>query len=110
MIIQTLLLASLGLIFIYAVMQKKRSAVVSVAIATLSVLGGILVVAPELANSSARFIGVGRGADLILYCFVVISIAAIFNIHLRLRKDHEVLTALAREFALQGAKEPEHRN
>ena len=48
----------------------------------------------------ADLVGVGRGADLILYLWVLISLLILFNLHLKLRSQMELITELAREVAL----------
>lgn len=106
MIMQILLITILVFAILYALTQKKRAFAVSMAMVAVSIVGCILVLFPNLANAAAQVFGVGRGADLILYCFVVISMVSIFNIHLRLRSEHENLTKLARAVAILGAREP----
>lgn len=107
MIIQILLSTALLAVLVYAVSQRRRAYGISVGMAALACLGIIMVWAPELSNEIAGFVGVGRGADLVLYCFVVLMLAAVLNIHLRLRSDAETITALARAIALQTVSEPE---
>ena len=68
-----------------------------------SLSGIIFTAAPELANYAAWPVGISRGADLILYCFVLISLAAILNVHLRLRLQHEMLTEVVRQLAILSA-------
>ena len=68
-----------------------------------SLSGIIFTAAPELANYAAWAVGISRGADLILYCFVLISLAAILNLHLRLRLQHEMLTEVVRQLAILSA-------
>jgi len=70
---------------------------------SLFLVGVVFVISPDLSNDVAHFVGVGRGADLILYCFVLITFVAIFNLHLRLRASQEMATALARAFAIATA-------
>ena len=96
---------SLGLFFLffYAFSQRRKSWAVSVSIATTSLLGVVLVLFPDLTSWAAHRLGVGRGADLVLYCFVLITFAAIFNLHLRLRAAQETTTALARALAVATA-------
>ncbi|MBK8083307.1 MAG: DUF2304 domain-containing protein [Devosia sp.] len=90
----------------YALAQRRRSAFVANAVAVASALGLALVVAPDLANLLANAVGIGRGADLIIYVFIVVVLAAIFNLHLRLRAEREVTTRVVRELALNNARKP----
>jgi small membrane protein len=107
MIIQLLLSSILLGVFAYALSQRQRSAPISLAIMTISLGGIILVLFPEVTTRVARTVGVGRGADLVFYCFILITLAAIFNIHLRLRASAETTTDLARAWALATARRPE---
>jgi len=108
MIIQFALIAALLAMGMYSLSQRKRSPSVSLGMGAISLLGVVVVVAPDLATRIAHFFGVGRGADLIFYCFIVFTLLAIFNIHLRLRAEKEQLTELARAIALITAKRPEN--
>jgi hypothetical protein len=69
-------------------------------------IGGVLVLFPNWTNAVANLVGVGRGADLIFYCFVLITLTAVFNLHLRLRASMEQTTDLARAVALISARSP----
>jgi hypothetical protein len=52
----------------------------------------------------AALVGIGRGADLILYLWVCISLILLLNLHLKLRTHMELLTILARKASLAGAR------
>ena len=107
MMIQFLLTVILLGVFIYAMSQRRRSAPVSALIMAVSIVGIVLVLFPELTNRAAHAVGVGRGADLVFYCFILITLGAVFNIHLRLRAASETATELARALALVTAHRPE---
>src|SRR5215204_2312571 len=102
MIIQFVLLAGLIGTFAYALSQHRRSRWLSTALMVISIVGATFVLLPELTNE----VGVGRGADLVLYCFVLISFFAIFNLHLRLRASAGTTTQLARALAITSATSP----
>jgi hypothetical protein len=106
MIIQIALLTTLVLIAVYAFGQRKRSGLVSYAILAATLVGAMLVLFPNMSTNIANTVGVGRGADLVTYLFLMIFFAAIFNIHLRLRSNAELLTRLAREISLQSTQAP----
>ncbi len=67
-----------------------------------------VVLRPETASFLARRLGVGRGADVVVY----LAVAALFYLQFRLfsrLEDHErQITALTRELALKDIKEPPH--
>ena len=107
MIIQIVLSAALLAIIAYALSQRRKAFGISVAMAFIAAVGLVMVWAPELSNDIAHAMGVGRGADLVLYCFVVLMMAAVLNLHLRLRSDRETITELARAIAILTARVPE---
>jgi len=98
--IRYFLIPILLLIFAYAVSQRKHSRVVAIIIASCSVLGVFLVVSPTITTLIANALGVGRGVDLITYIMSVVFLASIFNLHLKIKKQAEIQTELARSIAL----------
>src|SRR5262249_34052198 len=58
---------------------------------------------PGHATALAEFAGIGRGVDLIIYTWVVISLLVLLNLHLKLRSQTEAMTGLARAFAIDEA-------
>lgn len=104
MIFQLLLGTGLLLIVVYAFTQKAKSPFVSVVTMLCALSGLYFVWAPSHANVIANFIGIGRGADLIFYCWIVISLAILLNLHLKVRSILELVTALARKIAIMEAE------
>jgi len=104
MIAQIVLSALLGGILLYARLQYRRAPTVAL-LAVLTALTGLYFVwMPELATYLAALAGIGRGADLILYIWVVISLIVLLNLHLKLRVQKEMITVLARELAIANAR------
>src|SRR5262249_12069755 len=101
MIIQVLLIAGLLLSLLYAVTQRQRSRSLTRAASVVSLMGIYLVLFPERTNDIAHFVGVGRGADLILYCWLIISICVFLSLRLQILELHGLVTALARHIALR---------
>ena len=103
-------LLSMGLVF--ALREWKQSRVLFAAILCLT-LGGIgLVWFDGMATRMANMMGVGRGADLVLYISSAISFVLVVSLVLRIKRLQEQLTDLARAMALahplvaaEGAKE-----
>jgi small membrane protein len=107
MIAQFVLTALLCTILLYAWTEYRRSPVVGLT-ALLAACGGLYFVwLPAHATALAEFAGVGRGVDLIIYTWVVISLLLLLNLHLKLRAQMELITTLAREIAI--AKAEAHR-
>lgn len=106
MIFQLLLIVALSLLVVYAYSQLRNAPVISVSVLALGLGAIVLAIDPDLATKLARSVGVGRGADLILYCFILISLVAIFNLHLRFRAGDQDLTKVVRALALLTARQP----
>jgi len=105
-IIKVILGSGLLGILIYAVVQYRRSRLLSGAMIATSIAGIVFVMFPDITDVLANAVGIGRGVDLILYCFVLVALIAIFNLHLRMRASTEVTTELARAIALMSPREP----
>jgi small membrane protein len=58
---------------------------------------------PELLVQLAHILGIGRGADLVLYLSILFSFAAFFAMYLRFRKVDEQLTKIIRHLAIRDA-------
>lgn len=106
MIAQFLLIAALAVVFVYAWSQRGRSRPVAYAMMISTIAGAVLVFDPELSNTLAKAVGVGRGVDLVVYFFMVVTLAAIFNLHLRLRADRQRMTELVRAIAIMKSESP----
>ena len=100
MIAPVLLSAMLCVILIYAWSEQRRAPLVAASTIVAAAAGLYFVWFPSHTNVLAEFVGIGRGADLILYLWVLISLLVLFNLHLKLRSQMELITELAREVAL----------
>ena len=89
---------------VFALLQKKQVRVIPWVLSGVSIVAIYFVIFPEQTNSVANYLGVGRGADLLLYLWFAISSLMIFFVFVRLRTNHRELTRLARSIAIQGAK------
>jgi len=107
MIAQIVLSLLLGVVLLYAWAQYRRSPIVTVLSCAVSLIGFYFVWIPSHATRVAELVGIGRGADLVLYVWVCISLVVLLNLHLKLRTQHELLTQLARSIALANATLPE---
>ena len=48
----------------------------------------------------AHVVGVGRGADLLMYLWVVVTFSAVLTLYLKIVEMNQMLTELARRLAL----------
>jgi len=91
-------LLSFGLVFAFR--EWKQSRVLFGAILALTVGGLFFVWFDGASTTIANAMGVGRGADLVLYISSAISFVLVVSLLLRIKQLHEQLTQLARAIAL----------
>lgn len=103
MIAQLILIALLSGVLLYAWSQYSRSPVVGLLSLVTSVVGLYLVCMPSHATKLAEWTGIGRGVDLIIYTWMVISLVVLLNLHLKIRAQLELITQLARAVAISNA-------
>ena len=102
MIAQLLLTAFLALVLVYAWSAHRTVPIIGLLASGAALAGLYFVWVPEHATALAAFVGIGRGSDLILYTWVVISL---LNLHLKLRRQLDMITRLARAVAIDRVKE-----
>ena len=64
-------------------------------------LGIVFVIWPNLSAKFAKFLGVGRGVDLIVYLSIAIIFFIIFKIVVKIEKINREITLLVRKDALK---------
>lgn len=64
------------------------------------------IVFPEITGSIANFLGVGRGADLLLYGTVIAFVGFVFATRIEKRRVDAQLTQIARAQAIASARRP----
>jgi small membrane protein len=74
----------------------------------LLVVSGVAVLFPTLVTDLARALGVGRGTDLVLYVFVVVSAVTWLGMYRRVTELEGRLTRLVRSQALATPEHPPH--
>lgn len=104
MIAQLMLTILLGSILLYSWVEYRRAPMIG-AVSMLAAFTGLYFVwVPDHASRLAALVGIGRGVDLVLYLWVVITLIVLLNLHLKLRAQMEVITVLAREIATANAR------
>lgn len=67
----------------------------------LFVLGAIsVIIFPDSANTVAHWVGVTRGADLLLYVLTLSFIFTILNLYIKEKQENRRLVSLARKVAI----------
>ena len=100
MIISTILFLSLGAAFLAGLLMRRHAPLVGLALMLTAAIGSVLVWIPDQLTRLAHLLGVGRGTDLLLYGWVMVSFLVIAGLALSLRHLHAQVTRLAREFSL----------
>jgi len=105
---QILLLVALGLLQVGIIMAMVSGWVTrrdGSAWGSLILLAGIATLWPKLTGRVAGALGIGRGADLVFYCAVVVMMIGFWLTYMRLRHLRRELTLLVRHIALLEAQE-----
>ena len=108
MIIQfflTLLLAGIGALI---ALQRTTSRFVRMVILVVVAAGSFFVWVPDATTAIAEALGVGRGADLILYLWVVLTLALILVLYLKVIRMGRKITLITRALAVAHARQSEH--
>jgi len=106
MTIQVFLTALLVAVGAMTALQRTTSRLLRVTVLAVIAFGVYLVWAPEAANRLAWLVGVGRGADLILYLWVVVTLALIVFLYLKILALSRRFTLLSRSVALSQPRLP----
>lgn len=108
-IIIQIIVIIVALIIITSVLAGKQSytarAWKKIALSMLAVAMVIAVLFPDITNKIANLLGIGRGADLLLYVLAMSFIGYVLNSYLHQQTDRDVLFRLARKVALLDANE-----
>ncbi len=103
---------SFGLLLLigYAWIQSRTSKFISASLTLLCCVGIVLVWFPDLAQTIAHSVGVGRGVDLVIYLWIFSSLFLSFNLHFQLRRERENFTRLVRSLAIERATQQSSGN
>jgi len=98
--IQLLLLTGVVFIGLYFIIRLKKRLLDIILLFILAATAVVFIIWPDLTNSIARKLKVGRGADLIFYISILIFWFVILKLYARLRRLEQALTDMARKQAL----------
>jgi small membrane protein len=110
MIIKILLSSLLALLALFVTLQRTSSRGVRFTVLAMLAIGAYFVWRPEHATAVAQTLGVGRGADLLMYLWVVITCSVILLLYLKIVHMNRMLTELARRLALGQPMHPPDRS
>lgn len=102
-VIQLILIFSVvGILFftLFGRQTSSKHAWKKIILVLLALLMILVIALPEIATELAHLLGVGRGADLLLYFVSIAFVWSILNGYLRQQRDRDTLYRLARKVAL----------
>lgn len=72
---------------------------------------GVIVIAliPSITDQAAHLVGVGRGADLVIYCSLALLFWAVLRLTIRADQQQREMTELVRKIAIDRAEKPEEK-
>lgn len=103
MLIRLLLWIVLAIAFSMTWRRQRQGAIrlfEGLAWSAVWITAAIVVARPEVTTSIAQFLGVGRGADLILYAAIITLLILVFQLHIAHHKLERQLTEIVRQQAL----------
>ena len=106
MMIQVILTVGFFLIALYGWSHLRRIRFVSIGMILASGFAMFLVWDPAVTTVVANALGIGRGADLVMYFFLVFVVFQLVLLHVKLRTQMTLLTELARRVAIGSAEVP----
>lgn len=98
--IQVILTLGLLAALIYASAQRLVPRAVTLAFVFIVAVGIYFVWLPDHATVVAQWLGVGRGTDLLIYLWILLTLIVGVNLHLKIRAAREEITKLTRAIAL----------
>ncbi|HUP50027.1 MAG TPA: DUF2304 domain-containing protein [Thermoanaerobaculia bacterium] len=88
-----------------AIRRRRLNSRAGAAWLLLWVAAAVSVAFPDILVVVARFLGIGRGADLILYFSILFMFAGFFLVYLRFRRIDDQLTRIVRHLAIRDGEE-----
>ena len=101
-----ILIIGLGLILAYIGSRKRLSKLQFLFVFLFFAIGAIGVLFPGLTMQAAALVGVGRGADLLLYFAVLCGVLIAANFYFRFKETEHTLSEVVRQLALQSPQRP----
>lgn len=103
----TVISVALGLMLFVLIGRQTHAAHAwkKIALCLLAVAMVVAVLFPNTTNQAAHLVGVGRGADLLLYMLALFFIGYVLNNYVHQKRDKDVVYRLARKVALIDANE-----
>jgi small membrane protein len=107
-LIQVVLIAVVVLVVarLFRSRGARAQAIRRIGLVVFAAFAAVSILFPDVWSRVARFVGVGRGTDLVLYALVVAFLSFTVTTYLRFRDLETNYTRLARRIALSEVREP----
>jgi len=102
-----ILIIGLALILSYIGSRKSVSRVQFLFVLFFFSIGAISVIFRDFSMRAAAMVGVGRGADLLLYFSVLCGVLIAANFYFRFKDNERIVCELVRRLAIQSPLRPE---
>ena len=102
--IQLVLLTGVAFISIYFITRLKKRLLDILLLSSMIIGAIVFIIWPDITNTIAKKLRVGRGADLIFYISILIFWFVVLKLYARLRKLEQTVTEIIREDALRKAQ------
>ena len=100
MLIRVLLLAGLSAIGFFIFLRRNRLPLHIMTVFLLLGAAAVAVIAPEVTQEVADFVGVGRGADLVMYIAIVAVMFVLLHYYSKFVELQQKMTELTRQIAI----------
>lgn len=102
--IKIILLLPLLVLIIVALQRLRNQLFYRLGLIAVSIAGVIFVLFPTVTDKMAHLVGVGRGADLVMYLFIVFFFMVCIALYSKIRSVEASQTDLIRKIAVQRAE------
>src|SRR5580698_6622691 len=106
--IKFILLIPLVALIIYFLPRLRNKTFYRLALILIAAAGAVFVLFPQVTDRLAHIVGVGRGADLITYLFIIFFFLAGVILYSKIRKMESDYTELIRKISIQNAQKLNH--
>jgi small membrane protein len=98
--IKILLITGVAFIAVYFFIRLRNAWFDLVLLFTLITGAIVFILFPDITNTIAHKLGVGRGADLVFYTSIIIFWFVILKLYARIRRLEQIITEVVRKDAL----------
>lgn len=104
MLVQIVLIAVFLVLLLSILQQRALGLVFRALVIFFILLASYVVVFPDVTNRVAKFAGVGRGADLIIYICMAVGAYLLTLFYVRLKNDELRIARLVQRLAIESRK------